>query len=151
MDQEQYINQRLEDQICWYEKKGNYNKTCANNLKTIEIICAAIIPFVAGFGNVVPFGSIITGILGVIIGISAGIAALNKYHDNWMAYRTTSEMLKHEKYLFLTHTIPYDTSDAFTLLVQSVEGLISKENTQWSSVNRSTEKEKTNDHELELS
>jgi hypothetical protein len=33
--------------------------------------------------------------------------------------------------LFLTQTDPYDKDDAFHLLVQRVEGLLSKENTDW--------------------
>jgi len=33
--------------------------------------------------------------------------------------------------LFLTQTEPYDKDDAFHLLVQRVEALLSKENTDW--------------------
>jgi hypothetical protein len=40
--------------------------------------------------------------------------------------------LKHEKYLYLTKTEPYDGEDAFNELVKRVEDMISKENTRWS-------------------
>jgi hypothetical protein len=40
-------------------------------------------------------------------------------------------MLRKEKFLFLTQTDPYDKDNAFHLLVQRVEGLLSKENTVW--------------------
>jgi hypothetical protein len=33
--------------------------------------------------------------------------------------------------LFLTQTQPYEKEDAFHLLVQRVEALLSKENTEW--------------------
>ncbi|MBC8146611.1 MAG: hypothetical protein H8E98_01335 [Bacteroidetes bacterium] len=50
----------------------------------------------------------------------------------------TCEMLKHEKYLFLTKCAPYNLEDAFCLLVSRVENLISKENTQWSEYSEQT-------------
>ncbi|NNF20678.1 MAG: hypothetical protein HKN00_12775 [Flavobacteriaceae bacterium] len=33
--------------------------------------------------------------------------------------------------MFITKTRPYDGSNAFNILVQRVEGLISKENAEW--------------------
>jgi Protein of unknown function (DUF4231) len=143
MDQEQYISQRLEDQIVWYEKKCGVNKKLSITFRAIEIACAAVIPFIAGSGCSLQYASIVTGFLGVVIAISAGISALNKYQENWISYRTTCELLKHEKYLFLTNTNPYDNGDAFNLLVQKVECLISAENSNWSVVLKKNENEKT--------
>jgi hypothetical protein len=81
-------------------------------------------------GSVVPYYSIIIGLLSVIIAVSAGLPALYKYHENWIEYRTTAETLKHEKHLFQAKCSPYDNDNSFCKLVQRVEGLISKENTQ---------------------
>jgi Protein of unknown function (DUF4231) len=50
---------------------------------------------------------------------------------HWIEYRATAESLKKEKFLFLTQTDPYDKDDAFHLLVERVEALLSKENTEW--------------------
>ena len=69
-----------------------------------------------------------------MIAVPSGLSALFKYHENWIEYRITSETLKHEKYLFQAKCSPYDNEDAFCKLVQRVERLISKENTQWSRV-----------------
>ena len=80
----------------------------------------------------IPYGQIIIGALGVVIAVCAGLSALNKYQENWLTYRTTCETLRHEKYLFLTGCKPYEGDDALTSLVERVEGLISKENSQWS-------------------
>lgn len=112
-------------------KKSN-NQKWFKRLRLLEIIVAAIIPFLAGIGSSIPYYLIIIGGLGVIIAVSAGLSALYKYHENWIEYRTTSETLKHEKYLFQAKCSPYDNNNAFCKLVQRVEGLISKENTQWS-------------------
>ena len=64
-------------------------------------------------------------------------------------YRTICETLRHEKYLFLTKTRPYNSNDAFNKLVEKIEGLISKENSQWSHFNRAKEEERREDiHKL---
>jgi hypothetical protein len=36
-----------------------------------------------------------------------------------------------KKFLFMTQTQPYDKDDAFHLLVQRVEALLSKESSEW--------------------
>jgi Protein of unknown function (DUF4231) len=48
-----------------------------------------------------------------------------------ISYRATAEALKAEKFLFLTQTQPYDKEDAFHLLVQRVESLLSRESSEW--------------------
>jgi hypothetical protein len=132
MDKDNYLNDRLEKQIKWYDDKSQYNQKWFKSLRVIEIVCAAIIPFLAGMSDSIPCGQIFIGALGVIIAVCAGLSALNKYHENWLTYRTTCETLRHEKYLFLTGCKPYEGDDTLTSLVERVEGLISKENSQWS-------------------
>src|SRR5207253_10785676 len=63
--------------------------------------------------------------------IIASLLALLRLQEHWINYRATAEALKTEKFLFLTQTQPYDTGDAFHFLVQRVEALLSKENTEW--------------------
>ncbi len=140
MNEEEYLNDRLNDQIDWYDKKSQTSQKWFKKLRLLEIAAATIIPFLAGIGPNIPYYSIIIGGLGVIIAVSAGVSALYKYHENWIEYRTTSETLKHEKYLFQAKCSPYNNDDAFCKLVQRVEGLISKENTQWSRYVEKTKK-----------
>jgi hypothetical protein len=77
------------------------------------------------------------GILGAAVVIIASFVSLNQYQENWIQYRATCETLRHEKYLFLTHTEPYNSDNPFPLFVQRIESLISKENTAWSQYMRS--------------
>jgi len=131
MTEEEYIEGRLNDQISWYSKKSQTNQKWFKRLRLIELVAAAIIPFLAGIGESIPCNSVIIGSLGVIIAVSVGLTTLYKHHENWMEYRTTSETLKHEKFLFQTKCSPYDKDDSFCKLVQRVEELISKEHTCW--------------------
>lgn len=132
MNKDEYIKVRLEDQIKWYDDKSQYNQKWFKRLRKAEIICAAAIPFIAGFSETVPHSNVVIGVIGIIIALCAGISALNKYQENWINYRNTCETLKHEKYLFITSCSSYQGDDSFTKFVERIESLISKENSLWS-------------------
>ena len=143
MDEETYIKERLDDQIDWYSNKSKLNQNCFKALRLVEIMAAAAIPFLAAYvTDSEPGMKIVIGLLGVVIALVAGIISLNKFQKIWIEYRTTSETLKHHKYLFLTKAVPYNKDDSFQALVQTVETLISKENSNWNNYIKQTEKEK---------
>lgn len=81
------------------------------------------------------------GILGLAIAVITAVVSLCQFQENWVEYRTTCESLKHEKFLFLTKTEPYNVDTPFPLLVQHIESMISKENTTWSQCIRPQKKE----------
>ena len=126
-----YIEQRLNDQISWYDRKSGKNQLWFKRLRFAEIVAAAIIPFLSGFaGDKLPM-QIAIGVVGVVVAVIASLLALLRLQEHWINYRATAEALKTEKFLFLTQTQPYDKEDAFHLLVQRVEVLLSKESTEW--------------------
>jgi hypothetical protein len=132
MTEDKYLSARVDDQIDWYDRKSQSAQKNFKQLRGCEIIAAALIPLIAGFAEA-PFPvTLIVGILGACIAIIAAFISLNQYQENWIGYRTICETMKHEKYLFLTKVAPYHQQDAFALFVQRIEGLVSKENTQWS-------------------
>jgi len=53
-----------------------------------------------------------------------------------------AEALKKEKFLFTTKTEPYDSDEAFPILVQRMETLVSKENVTWAQYLMKPDKEK---------
>lgn len=128
---EEYIDQRLNDQISWYDRKSSMNQLWFKRLRFAEIVAAAIIPFLSGFaGDSLPM-KIAIGTLGVLVAVIASVLGLLHLQEHWISYRATAEALRTEKFLFLTQTAPYDKEDAFHFLVQRVEALLSKENTEW--------------------
>lgn len=140
MDEETYFKERLEDQINWYDKKSQLNQKLFKWLRIIEIVAAALIPFLAGYiSQSVSKIKFVIGLLGVIVGVIAGVVSLCKFHEHWIEYRTTSETLKHHKYLFLTKSSPYDDENAFNVLVENVESFISKENSNWQNLQKESE------------
>lgn len=137
--EQKYINERLNEQINWYDNKSQDNQKYFKKLKIIEILSASLIPFLVAYSDKCTYIQYIVGILGISIALIAGLLSLYKFQENWIEYRTMSETLKHQKYLYETKCPPYDKDDnRFTKLVQICEGLISKENSNWAQYIKST-------------
>ena len=134
MTEEEYLSERLNDQLNWYDKKSQHNQRWFKYLRLVEIIAAALIPFLSGMGDRVPYSAWLIGALGLLIAVSAAVTALYKYQEHWIEYRTTAEQLRHEKYMYLAGAQPYDDENKFKLLVERVEALISKENSAWAAM-----------------
>lgn len=128
---EEYIKQRLNDQISWYDRKSRANQRWFKCLRLTEIVAAATIPFLSGFADNSFAIKIVIGALGLLVAVIASLLGLLHLQEHWIAYRGTAEVLRKEKFLFLTQTEPYAKGDAFHLLVQRIEALLSKESTEW--------------------
>ena len=129
---EEYISGRLDDQIRWYSRKSSMNQSRYKYLQTAAIVFSSAIPLIVGMWGKVFTGQLVVGVLSFLVAVIMGINALYKSHENWIAFRSTAESLRHHKLLYLTQTSPYsDANDAFHLLVKNVEALISKENSDW--------------------
>jgi hypothetical protein len=132
------VMERLEDQIAWYDQKSVVNQRYFKRIKTIEICSAAIIPFLAALN--LPHALGVTGGLGVVITVLEGMLQLNQYQQNWIAYRSTCESLKHEKYVYLGKASPYsNVADPHALLAERIESLVSQEHAKWASVQQQQE------------
>jgi Protein of unknown function (DUF4231) len=121
---------RLDEQIAWYGRESRRNRTWYKSLKGVTIIAALLVAPIATSG----LGNHIAAALGIAIAIAEALQQLNRYHENWIAYRATAEALKHEKYLHLGTAGPYSSAEhPLSLLAERMEGLISQENQKWVS------------------
>jgi len=127
------IMERLEDQIAWYDRKSMANQRIYKRIKIVEIVAAAMIPFIGTFK--LSQAAWVTGGLGVLITVLEGMLHLNQYQQNWTAYRSTCESLKHEKFTYLGKAAPYaNAADAHALLAERIESLVSQEHAKWASI-----------------
>jgi hypothetical protein len=131
MSSEEYIKERLDSQIGWYDRKSAINKKYFIIFQIITLVASASIPVFSIFSEGNSWARILIAILGSATAITTGIVSLYQFREHWIEYRTTAESLKHEKYMFLTGTGPYAGEDAFSLMVERVETLLSQENTGW--------------------
>ncbi len=137
MNETEYLKNRIEDQINWYGKKSTINKKWFRMCQLTQLIMATLITLSGTIPiNDYPWVQIIVPVLGGIIAVISGLLGLFKFQENWLEYRTVCESLKHEKFLFLTKSDPYNLEGPLNLLVSRVETLISKENTNWAQYMR---------------
>lgn len=144
MEEEQYLKERLDDQIKWYSQKSQWNQKRYKILRMAEIIISALIPVLIPYSNAVPYLKTIIALSGSAVAIMIGAQGLYNFHENWIEYRMVAETLKHEKFLYVTKAGVYEAVDKpFNLLVARVESIISHENINWSQLNKTTSKKVT--------
>lgn len=131
MNQQEYLEKRVHDQIHWMELKSKQAQHRYKGLKMTEIISAALIPTVAGIPPLHGYLPIISGLLGFGIVVINGVQQLQRYHENWIAYRSSSEALKRERILFEAGTAPYKGAEAYEKFVQNFESILADENKIW--------------------
>ena len=146
-DKSDPIIDRLEEQINWYDAKASRCQNAYKRIKVIEIIAAALIPFLAALhiSDATPqpptlahipltIGTV-TALLGVLITILEGVLQLNQYQQIWVTYRATCEALRHEKFTYLAKAGVYAAAaDPRALLAERVETIASQENSKWASL-----------------
>jgi hypothetical protein len=124
---------RLEDQIKWYSNKSRSCQCWYKRLKFCQI----------GLATSIPLSSLLTSewlarwiaaSAGSLIALMEGVQHMNQYSTLWVTYRSTSELLKHEKFLFLSEAGPYrglTEKERFVLLAERVEERVSTEDAKW--------------------
>lgn len=129
--------ERLDDQIGWYDRKSATNQHWYKWLKGVTMAAAVFVPVLSA----TEWGRPYAGALGIVIVLAEGLQQLNQYQSNWIAYRSTCEALKHEKYLYLARAGPYAPSEnASALLAERIEGLVSQEHAKWVSAQQEAAK-----------
>jgi hypothetical protein len=128
----EYLKERVDDQIKWYSSKASTNKKWYIRLEILMIIFSVSIPFVSNFmTDQAAWIKHVVSFMGVAIAAITGLLALMKYRDNWIEFRATTEILKHERYMFLTKSGAYGSKDRFNIFVQTIENILSKEVANW--------------------
>ncbi|AZH29827.1 DUF4231 domain-containing protein [Paenibacillus sp. M-152] len=141
ISEREYLAERLDDQINWYDKKSIECQKYYKRWKRAEIVAAALIPVLTSFSSGLRWIAIVIGALGACIALFESILSLHKSHENWIEYRGICETLRQEKYMYLTRTGIYKIADgAFNLLVERVESVISKENVNWANLHANEQK-----------
>lgn len=131
MDTATYLQDRVQDQIDYYSAKSKLNKQRYQRLQVVSIVCGVLVPVLIGFSNEQPILKYVAGALGAVVAIVEGMQALFKYKDNWIVYRSTSEALVRERFLFQSKAGAYSGEQAFPRFVEQVEQILTAENRVW--------------------
>ena len=141
MTPEEYLKDRVEDQIAWYDHKSGSNKMWFVILQIVTLAASALVPVFSIFSSDM-WARVTVAILGSATAVTTGIVSLYQFREHWIEYRTTAESLKHEKYMYQTGTGPYMGDDSFSMLVERIEALVSQENTAWQQRLKTPKKER---------
>lgn len=146
----QYIENRVIEQINWYNSKSIHNQSIYKRLSIISIIMSGSIPV---FTLVSDFNWIIKLIIAIIssgVTIISTINSLFNYKEIWGEYRTNCEILKSNLYLYFARQGEFEgfeDEQAFNRLVGICEKQIMEEFIGWKNLinrNSSTESEQAN-------
>jgi hypothetical protein len=133
---EQYITQRLEQYQGWYDKKAVLMKAKYLRMRATSVIGGSLVPVLinvpyhADVGGISVVQVVVTVIsLGVVISLS--LETVFHYREQWKNYRSTEQLLGHERFYFQTRVGRYhglSDEDAFRALVGRVEEAVAAEN-----------------------
>src|SRR3982750_3636243 len=114
MNEQEYFDARVKNQIDWYNRKSTYNKKWFMRMKVAETVLALLIPFLTGYITTENVGlKVVLGVIGVIVATTANLITLFKLQENWIEYRTVAESLEHEKFLYVTKAGLYKDTSSF--------------------------------------
>ncbi len=141
MTEEVYLKDRVDDQLEYYETAANGTKKVFNRMQLLIIVLGVLVPvainfpvdfFPSGLTDALDLGvRLSVTIMSLIVAILTGILNFKKYGDLWLSYRMTEELVKHEKFTYLTRSGKYASDDAFDKFVQTIESLISHEHNKF--------------------
>lgn len=126
---ERYFARDLKGQREWYGAKASAFKKWAELLSIAIIAAGALTTLLQVFPDKV-WVPIATAALGGLITVAEGWQRIARYRETWTGYRTASERMKQQRRLFVNAAGQYKDlgdDDAFTLFVESVEGIIAQE------------------------
>ena len=133
MNQDEYIETRLDDQIKFYSRESIKNQSRYKRWQVVKIITALLVTTLSLLSidrhELIPY---VVGLLGAFIIFVESFVDIFNYKKLWITYRITCENLIKEKMLFETRSSPYkNETEAFDLLVQRCESIMENEKVSW--------------------
>src|SRR5437899_10582609 len=97
MNQDEYIQNRVDRQIDWYNRKSENNQQWFRLLRIVEIVAAAAIPLLAAYADTIAPNKIIVVGIGIQVAVIACVLGVYQFQSSTTTYRISCEAVK--KYL----------------------------------------------------
>jgi hypothetical protein len=133
---------RIQSQIEWYNSKAKANQQAYKASKIAIILLAIAIPILAEYGALPGLHdtrALLVSIAAGAILLLEGLQQLNKWHENWILYRSTCEALRNERHLFVEKAGAYADlrpEAAQKVLAERVGDLLMSEHSRWANARR---------------
>lgn len=125
----EYIEERFNGSIAWYDKEAGRSKTKFMRLRIITVVGGALVPVLINIE--MPYLTVVTTIISLLVLLAVSVDSVYHYGEQWSSYRSTEQFLRREYYLFTVNEGPYrflDQDLSFQLFVERVEEAIAAEN-----------------------
>ena len=131
---EQYLAERVEQYQDWYDKKAVSMKRLYLRMRAFSVVGGGLVPVLINipqsvFG--VPIIQVVVTVISLLVVITVSLESVFHYREQWKNYRSTEQLLGHEKFLFRSRVGRYQAladEEAFRSFVERVEELIATEN-----------------------
>ena len=84
---EEYLQQRVDNQLTWYSKKSATHKRWYYRLQFITLLSAVAVPVISLSSGDIKVRFVVA-LLGAIAALAAGVLSMYQFRDQWMDYRS---------------------------------------------------------------
>lgn len=127
--QEEYVAERLNPEIVYYNKSATAAKKNYLRMRALTVIGGALVPVLVNVK--LPYVDILTTTISLMVVLFVSLETVYRYREQWTNYRTAEQHLRNEYFEFTTKSGIYaglDEPTAFTNFVNHIEADIEAEN-----------------------
>lgn len=127
---EEYIQQRLNQALSWYDKSATGCKKWYLWMRALSVVSAALVPFLLNVEF--EYREQAVTIFSTVVVLLVSLESVFHYREQWVNYRSTEQYLRKEYFLFTAKEGDYANlagkKEAYRTFVQRVEQAIDAEN-----------------------
>ncbi len=103
---EQYITERVEQYQGWYDKKAVITKSRYLRMRAFSVVGGGLVPVLVNIPSQnfsilgVPVIQALVTVISLLVVIVVSLESVIHYREQWKNYRSTEQLLGHEKFLF---------------------------------------------------
>lgn len=143
MSKEEYIEERIKDQINFFDKKSPLMKRHYYVFAFLATVGAILTPVIVNIEEYSKYSTFVS----VIVAVSISINGLFKFKDKWLLYRSSAEYLNSLLYKYQAESSckDFDEDKEFKRLKDDVESFLSKSNNEWRGLIETEKDDKKDD------
>ncbi|MGE5073605.1 MAG: DUF4231 domain-containing protein, partial [Anaerolineae bacterium] len=107
---EQYVDERLNPEMSYYNKSATRAKQRYLQMRAITVIGGALVPVLINIH--LPYIDILTTALSLVVVLFVSLETVYRHREQWTNYRTAEQNLKNEYFLFTSKAGEYAPLDA---------------------------------------
>lgn len=132
----EYISGRVEQYQTWYDGKAVSMKSRYLRMRAFSVVGGGLVPVLINVpSQYTILGAsviqVIVTVISLLVVVGVSLESVFHYREQWKNYRSTEQLIGHEKFLFRSRVGRYrglSDEDAFRLFVERIEESISIEN-----------------------